>query len=154
MPSETQPRALKSQDRPPQRKASKRKRQLVPEAAIQQLISDWLTVAGIPHAVTDAAVYPGEHPRVTPGFSDLVACWLGRFVAIEVKRLDGRVRPEQALMLADFEAGGAVVIIARSLEDVVETFAAQVPRPAITGSSRTCDLWRAIDAYRKGHGAK
>ena len=139
---------------PPRPGKRKRRASLVPEAAIQHAISDWLYLAGIPHAVTDAAVVPGEHPRVTPGWPDITGCWAGTFVAIEVKRADGQLRDEQRAVLGELEAAGAIVIVARSVEDVVEAFESRVYRPVNVGSVRVNRLYRAIDGYRKGHGAR
>ena len=156
---ETQPRGSTAQQSPSKQKASKRRRPLVPENDIRAAILDWLAVAGVPCAVTDAAVYPGERPRVTEGWPDITACLVAGFtagllVAIEVKRADGTLRPAQRTVLGELEACGAVVIIARSLSDVVERMASLCPEPVICGSPRVSRLWRAIDAYRKGHGAK
>lgn len=42
----------------------------------------------------------------------------GRFLALEVKRPSGRVRPEQAEFLAKVERHGGIAAVVRSVEDV------------------------------------
>jgi hypothetical protein len=44
----------------------------------------------------------------------------GRFLAVEVKRPSGRVRPEQAAFLGRVRAAGGVGFVARSPDDVWE----------------------------------
>ena len=63
------------------------------------------------------------HLGQRPGVPDLLACWQGRFIAIEVKspRYPRRGLSEKQWeeMGAIFAAGG-VTIVARRLEDVME----------------------------------
>lgn len=54
-----------------------------------------------------------------PGAPDVMAQTTdGRFVALEVKRPSGRVRPEQAEFLAKVERHGGIAAVVRSVEDV------------------------------------
>ena len=54
-----------------------------------------------------------------PGQPDIMAQTTdGRFVALEVKRPTGRVRPEQAEFLAKVSRHGGVAAVVRSVDDV------------------------------------
>ena len=54
------------------------------------------------------------------GSSDLVGiCPDGKFLAVEVKTADGRIRPEQKLFIAAVIAKGGRAGIARSVEDAL-----------------------------------
>lgn len=55
-----------------------------------------------------------------PGQPDIMGCYFGRFVGIEVKTDTGRQRPEQADWQAAIEAAGGCYILARSVADALE----------------------------------
>jgi len=57
-----------------------------------------------------------------PGGSDLLGVQrgTGRLIACECKSAAGRVRPEQEQFLARMRAAGAIALVARSVEDVLE----------------------------------
>lgn len=95
-----------------------------PERQVQQAIVDYLTVQGIPFAVTDAAEAFNRRGqrvrRVTPGWPDITACD-GEFLAIECKRAEGgKLSPLQAETLNRLHQRGALVVVARSVDDVIE----------------------------------
>jgi Holliday junction resolvase len=52
------------------------------------------------------------------GLPDIVACHRGRLIAIECKSATGRLRPRQKWELRLAAAAGAVVVVARSGDDV------------------------------------
>jgi len=54
------------------------------------------------------------------GVPDILACWNGQFVAIEVKTPIGRLTPLQVHNLDHIRQNGGIAIVARSLEDVME----------------------------------
>ena len=97
------------------------------EAQIQRTITDWLTLAGIPFTVTDAAhvtingVTKGR-AKIRRGWPDVTACLPpdGTLLAIECKSVRGRLRPEQVETIAQLEDAGALTVVARSLEDVTD----------------------------------
>lgn len=64
------------------------------------------------------------------GLPDIVACYQGRFIAIECKGARGRLRPEQERQLAELRRAGALCIVARSLEDVIEELEREFPQLA------------------------
>jgi hypothetical protein len=59
-------------------------------------------------------------PMSMKGVSDILACFEGRFLAIEVKRPGGRVSPDQELFLARVRKAGGIGLVAYSVDDVVE----------------------------------
>ena len=54
------------------------------------------------------------------GLPDLIGCFGGRFLAIEVKRKNGKVSPEQEAMIARINRAGGLAFVARDLETVIE----------------------------------
>ncbi len=120
------------------------------EAQIQSAITDWLTLAGIPFTVTDAAhvtingVTRGR-AKIRRGWPDVTACLPpdGTLLAIECKSAKGKLRPEQVETIAQLQDAGALTVVARSLEDVVNEIE---NRLAWLGRSRTPPkIRRAID---------
>jgi len=56
------------------------------------------------------------------GVPDIICCYRGRFIALEVKRPGGRITPaQQATLDVICRAGGAVSVV-RSLDEVKHTF--------------------------------
>jgi len=53
------------------------------------------------------------------GISDILACYKGRFIAIEVKSKKGRPSPDQLKFLTDIQKAGGIAFISRS---VTQTF--------------------------------
>ena len=105
-----------------------RKKLKRPEREVQRAICEYLTLCKIPFSITDAtAVLNLQGKRVTSkarlGWPDITAVLPeGRALFIECKSTIGRVRPEQASMHKILEAQGAVVIVARSIDDVASVF--------------------------------
>ena len=58
------------------------------------------------------------HHGSTKGLPDIVACYRGRFIAIEVKVSERRARPAQQVQLDRLELAGAVVYVIFSVSDV------------------------------------
>ena len=54
------------------------------------------------------------------GIPDLIACWKGRFVGIEVKTKKGELSELQRRNIMAIGMTGGIGIVARSLEDVKE----------------------------------
>jgi len=80
------------------------------EATIKRQIIRWLRSL------------PRSHWEVSPpgsvsGKPDITGCYKGRYVGIEVKRPKGRITPLQADTLLKLKVCGAVVGVARCLED-------------------------------------
>ena len=54
------------------------------------------------------------------GLPDLIGCFQGKFLAIEVKRKNGKVSPEQEATIARINRAGGLAFVARDLETVIE----------------------------------
>ena len=52
------------------------------------------------------------------GVPDILACYKGRFIGIEVKNEKGKTSPLQDINLQQIKEAGGISIIARSVEDV------------------------------------
>jgi Holliday junction resolvase len=60
-------------------------------------------------------------PMSSPkGIADIIGCWKGRFVAIEVKTAGGRVSPDQERFLESVRRHGGIALVARSIDDVID----------------------------------
>ena len=54
-----------------------------------------------------------------PGQSDIIGCWQGRFIGIEVKTATGKLSKEQRQWGAAIVSCGGIYIVARSVEDAL-----------------------------------
>src|SRR5262249_40744882 len=94
----------------------------------------------IPFSVTDAALVFEERGKVagravlSDGWPDVTGVLAGgRFLGVETKSLDGRLRPSQIACHAALRASGALVIVPRSVEDFARLLSeAGIQHPAIT----------------------
>ncbi len=93
-----------------------------PEAKIQAKIVKWLESQGlIVHRINSGVFFGASGHRVRgakKGSSDLVVCYKGRYVAIEVKAEDGEPTEEQQDHINRVNATGGLAFVARSVEDV------------------------------------
>ena len=89
--------------------------QLQRESALQHLILKYLNTRGFPAWLT----HDSRHYPIEKGIAD-INCVLpdGRFLAIECKRKDERLSPDQELWLSDIVRSGGKICLARCLEDV------------------------------------
>lgn len=56
----------------------------------------------------------------TPGVPDLICCFKGRLVGIEIKSEKGIVSEYQKEFIDNINRAGGLAFVARSLEDVIE----------------------------------
>ena len=92
------------------------------EAEIQRAIIEYCEVHGnIVLRLNAGNVKKGSrHIRLCPpGTPDLLIVRDGKNLWIEVKRPGESLRPEQKEMIAELESRGELVIVARSLDDVM-----------------------------------
>lgn len=95
------------------------------EAVIQDEICDYLTSRGLVHSITDSSVgfANGRKLRAKvskPGWCDVTGLLPdGRFLGIEVKSSTGKLRPSQVQTLGEITASNGLVIVARSVGEVV-----------------------------------
>jgi Holliday junction resolvase len=77
----------------------------------------------IKHLLADQGAYYFKHfgcKFSKVGVPDIIACINGRFLAIEVKREDGKVSEIQKFNLEQIRRAGGIAIVARSVGDVKE----------------------------------
>lgn len=89
-----------------------------------------LTALGVPHTVTEAKRSYNQQGRqvhrVSQGWPDITACWpkSGQLMAIECKRpVGGKLSFVQAACLDRLWRAGAIVVIARSVDDILQAVA-------------------------------
>ena len=72
-----------------------------------------------------------------PGIPDLIACYRGRFIGIELKSRRGKLRPAQACELQAIGRSGGAYVVARSVADVAAALdqAEAAPDPSDTFAS-------------------
>jgi len=58
-------------------------------------------------------------PMGEPGVSDIIGCFNGRFLAVEIKAPNGRVSEHQQAFIDRVNAAGGLGFIARSVDDVI-----------------------------------
>lgn len=61
-------------------------------------------------------------PFSQKGTSDIIGIWNGRMICIEVKSAKGRATPEQKQFLQEMANLGAISMLVRSLDDVLNGF--------------------------------
>ena len=68
----------------------------------------------------DNCFYWKEHGGMygTSGIPDIICCYKGRFIGIEVKRFEGKMSRLQEVTLKKIEAADGIAIVAYSVEDV------------------------------------
>jgi hypothetical protein len=54
------------------------------------------------------------------GVPDIIACYKGRMIAIEVKGQKGKLSPHQELFMDNLKQAGAICFVARSVDDVIK----------------------------------
>jgi Holliday junction resolvase len=59
-------------------------------------------------------------PMSTPGVPDIIGCFKGRLIGIEIKSEKGVVSEYQKEFIENINRAGGLAFVARSLEDVIE----------------------------------
>jgi len=86
----------------------------VGEAQLTIQIRELLRARGIFHWKSWQG--PMSQPK---GVADIIGCYKGRFIAIEVKVGSRQLTPQQAAFLSQVERAGGCAFVARSVKDVV-----------------------------------
>ena len=105
------------------------------EDEVQSAIEEYLFIQKVPHTITNAKEAYSRYGRrievveegwpdvtcVEPGTGDGHPSWGGKLLAIECKRAEGGVLEyEQAICLQMLWEAKAIIVIARSIDDVIE----------------------------------
>jgi hypothetical protein len=98
------------------------------ESSVQSAICDYLAAQRIPYSITNAEESFNRRgqrvQRIAPGWPDVTACFASYLLAIECKRAVGGVLSfEQADCLNRLHQAGALVVVARSVDDVISLLA-------------------------------
>jgi hypothetical protein len=96
------------------------------ETALVGAIKQFLELAGALVIRVNSGAFAGSHNgrrrfvklNSEPGCSDLLACYRGRFVALEVKKPGKHATPIQESFLAGVRAAGGLAAVVTSIEDV------------------------------------
>lgn len=94
---------------------------MTPEGAIKHGICQWLWAKGIFFWVQSAGRIPGRKANSRyqrNGIADILGCYRGRMLAIEVKAPKGKTTAEQDEFLAAVNGFGGIAFVARSIADV------------------------------------
>lgn len=96
------------------------------EKEIQKQILAWLRLHGATAIRVNSGAFGGEYKgkkrfiraNDTRGCSDVLCCWRGRFVAIEVKRPGEKPTIDQVAFLQGVQRSGGLAFVASSVDDV------------------------------------
>lgn len=79
---------------------------------------------------TGSALLHGRMVRFSePGASDVLCCFLGRFVVVELKTLTGRQSAVQKAWQAKVEAAGALYVLGRTVPQVLAAMGVRSDHP-------------------------
>lgn len=103
---------------------------LVSENLIQKQCLQWLSLKGVFAWRQNTGSFRAEHKGKKrfvrfshPGISDILGiCGDGRFLAIEVKRADGKLSDDQKAFLDNVTKEGGIALVVRSLDDLIKAF--------------------------------
>lgn len=85
-----------------------------PEALLTKSIRQLLNSVGI------FAWKEWGGPMSTPGVPDIIGCFKGRLIGIEIKSEKGVVSEYQKEFIDNINRAGGLAFVARSIEDVIE----------------------------------
>ncbi len=54
-----------------------------------------------------------------PGIADILGCYQGRMIAIELKSPTGKATPDQERFLQNVRDNGGIAFVARSIDEVI-----------------------------------
>lgn len=100
------------------------------ENNITKAIRQYLRIRGIEHF---------KHwggPMSEPGVADLICCWKGRYLAIEVKTEKGAITDKQKNFLERISRAGGISIVARSVDDVIRVIEQSDPEVNLFSHAR------------------
>ncbi len=86
----------------------------IKETEITNSIKSLLKTYGIWHFKHFGGMYANK------GIPDILCCYNGRFIGIEVKTENGKVSPDQERVISNINNAGGLAFVARSVDDVIE----------------------------------
>ena len=100
------------------------------EKCIENKIKSYLTSKGAYHV----KYFGNQFSQV--GVPDILACYKGRFIAIEVKNETGKTSPLQDVNLEQIRQAGGISLVARSVEEVQQVLDSIVWLPKRVSKTR------------------
>lgn len=94
-------------------------RKLTPEGQLTRAIRQLLNTLGVFHWKAFGGL------GSAPGVPDIIGCYQGRLLAIEVKAPKGVVSDHQQRFIDNINAAGGLAFVARSIDDVIVGLGAQ-----------------------------
>lgn len=85
-----------------------------PEGMLTASVKQLLRSAGIFHW----KVY--QTLGSSPGVADIIGCYKGRMIAIELKSPNGKATPDQERFIQNVNDAGGIAFIAKTLDEVIE----------------------------------
>lgn len=115
-----------------------------PEQALQRAVVQYLNLYPPPPAgpywtavnpvpgKTKVAAAISKALGMKPGVPDLVLCWRGRFIGIELKAAKGRLSKAQDAAISELQLAGGAVLVVRSVEQLADELGVlQIPGPRV-----------------------
>ena len=59
-------------------------------------------------------------PMGYPGVADIIGCYKGKMIAIELKSPKGKATPEQERFIQNVKDAGGIAFVAKTLDEVIE----------------------------------
>ena len=67
-------------------------------------------------------VHGGDSPFQEAGVPDILCCYEGRFIGLEVKLAGGKASPRQEVVLRRIRRAGGLAVVVRSVSEVEKIF--------------------------------
>ena len=83
------------------------------EAALTRAIRGLLNSLGVWHWKNHGG------PMGAKGVSDILGCYMGRMLAVEIKSPNGKLSEDQQRFIDNVNAAGGIGFVARSVDDVI-----------------------------------
>src|SRR5215831_832083 len=99
-----------------------------PEARIVRIIKAYLESRG----ARVFKIHGGDNPFQEAGIPDLIVCYQGQFIGLEVKIPGNKPSPIQRTIIKQIKASGGIAAVVYSIEDVALLLDSAVP-PAVAG---------------------
>ena len=90
-----------------------------PEGQLTFAVKQLLKAAGIFHWKNWGG------PMGYPGIADILGCYKGRMIAIELKAPKGQATPDQERFIKNVNDNGGIAFVAKSLDEVIEGLSLQ-----------------------------
>ncbi len=88
------------------------------ENEIEKDIENFLRFSQITYTLTKSEIGRNKGKGIEEGWPDITGCYQGFFLGIEVKAETGTLRAKQAIVLSNLWKDGALIVIARCVEEV------------------------------------